>query len=99
MKLITTILVTSVGVTLIAGCSGSDKRIGAEQIEQDYGVAGGVEKTIATADGSLKGTLVPITLADGSAGHLFIPQKVSKDTEAVYVQDEQVTCPQNSLRG
>ena len=88
MKLIKTMMVTSLGVTLFAACTGGNKGIDAQQIEQDYGVSGAFAKTIDTADGPLKGTIVPITLADGSAGHLFIPQKVSHDTDAVYVQDE-----------
>jgi hypothetical protein len=91
MKLLQTMMVTSLGVTLFAACTGGNDRkaIDAQQIEQDYGVSGAFAQTITTADGPLKGTLVPITLADGSAGHLFIPQKVSSDTDAVYVQDEQ----------
>jgi hypothetical protein len=90
MKLRQTMMVTSLGVTLFAACTGGNDRQGidAQQIEQDYGVSGAFAQTITTADGPLKGTLVPITLADGSAGHLFIPQKVSRDTDAVYVQDE-----------
>jgi hypothetical protein len=91
MKSIKKMMAMSFGVTLFAACSGGNAtdRIGAQQIEQDYGVSGAVAKTITTADGPLKGTLVPITLADGSAGHLFIPQKVSSDTDAMYVQDQQ----------
>jgi hypothetical protein len=89
MKLIETMMVTSLGVTLFAACTGNYKGIDAQQIEQDYGISGAFAKTIVTADGPLKGTLVPITLADGSAGHVFIPQKVSRDTEAVYVHDAQ----------
>jgi hypothetical protein len=37
----------------------------------------------------VKGTLVPITLANGKQGHLFIPQKQSNDPHAVYIRDEQ----------
>ena len=37
----------------------------------------------------MKGTLVPITLANGRQGHLFIPQKQSNDPHAMYLQDEQ----------
>jgi hypothetical protein len=91
MKLMKTMIPTSLAVTLFAACTGDNvhKGIDAQQIEQDYGVSGAVAQTITTVDGPLKGTLVPITLADGSAGHLFIPQTVSHDTDAVYVQDAQ----------
>ncbi len=91
MKLMKTMTVVSIGVTLLAACTGANgnQAIDALQIAKDYGVSGAVATTINTADGPLKGTVVPITLADGSAGRLFIPQKVSNDTDAVYVQSEQ----------
>ena len=46
-------------------------------------------KRSTTSDGPVKGTLVPITLANGRQGQLFIPQKKTNDTHAVYVRDEQ----------
>lgn len=61
----------------------------ARQIEQQYGVSGAYADTIGTSDGPLKGTLVPITLANGRQGHLFIPQKQARDPHAVYLSDEQ----------
>jgi hypothetical protein len=61
----------------------------ADQIEQRYGVPGAYDGTIATSDGPVKGTLVPITLANGRQGQLFIPLKQTDDPHAVYVRDEQ----------
>jgi hypothetical protein len=60
----------------------------AQRIEQQYGVSAYAD-TAATTDGLLKGTLVPITLANGRKGHLFIPQRQANDAQAVYLQDEQ----------
>ena len=37
----------------------------------------------------MKGTLVPITLANGRQGQLFIPLKQTDDPNTVYVRDEQ----------
>ena len=37
----------------------------------------------------MKGTLVPITLANGRQGHLFIPQQQTNDRHAVYLRDEE----------
>ena len=34
-----------------------------EAIEQQYGVSGAFKDTVSTSDGSMKGTLVPVTLA------------------------------------
>src|SRR6185369_10146366 len=45
--------------------------------------------TITTADGPIRGTLVPITLADGREGQLFIPQKQAREPHSVYLRDEQ----------
>ncbi|MEP7308909.1 MAG: hypothetical protein ABJA98_25665 [Acidobacteriota bacterium] len=86
-----TTMVALLGATLFGACSAGrdNEAIDAQRIEQDYGVPGAFAKTITTADGPMKGTLVPITLADGSTGHIFIPQKVSNAHDAVYVQDEQ----------
>jgi hypothetical protein len=60
----------------------------AQQIEQQYGVSGAYAGSVTTSDGTVKGTLVPITLADGRQGHLFIPQKQNNDLHAVYIRDE-----------
>src|SRR5947199_8169471 len=60
------------------------------QIEEQYGMGGARSDSIATEDGVLKGTLVPITLADGHEGHLFIPQKnTNNSSHTVYIRDEQ----------
>lgn len=61
----------------------------AQQVEQQYGVSGASDDTISTPDGPLKGTLVPITLANGRHGQLFIPQRQANDLQAVYLRDEQ----------
>jgi hypothetical protein len=78
-----------VSATLFAACTSDAQGMDARQIEQQYGVAGAYESTITTSDGPLKGTLVPITLANGRQGHLFVPQKQTKSADAVYVRDEQ----------
>ena len=60
-----------------------------QQIEQRYGLSGAYSDTIATPDGQLKGTVVPISLADGRPGHLIIPERQANDPHAVYLRDEQ----------
>jgi hypothetical protein len=78
-----------VGATCVAGCSGDAQAMDAQQIEQQYGVAGARAETVTTADGPVHGTLVPITLANGREGQLFIPQKQARDPHPVYLRDEQ----------
>ena len=89
MRFISALVFASLGATLSTACTRDVQALDAQQIEQQYGVSGAYADTIATTDGPLKGTLVPITLADGSQEHLFIPQKSAKAPEAVYVMDQQ----------
>ena len=58
-----------------------------QNIEQKYGVPGAYTDTVATSDGSLKGTMVPVTLADGRSAQLFIPTKPASQPHAVYLKD------------
>jgi hypothetical protein len=77
------------GATLFTACTRDVQALSAQQIEQQYGVSGAYTDTIATSDGPLKGTLVPITLASGRQGFLFIPERQANDVQAVYLRDEQ----------
>jgi len=89
MKTMTAFAVTLMGATLFTACTRDVRAMDAQQIEQQYGVSGAYTDAIATADGPVKGTLVPITLANGRSGHLFIPQEQTNDPHAVYIRDEQ----------
>ncbi len=70
-----------------AACGRDADAMTAQRIEDQYGLSGAFEDTIATPDGPMKGTLVPITLANGGEGHLFIPTRQASDVQAVYLQD------------
>jgi hypothetical protein len=87
MKLILPLVIASLGATLSVGCSRDVQALDAQQIEQQYGVGGAYAATVPTPNGPLKGMLVPITLADGSQGHIFIPQKSADAPDAVYMMD------------
>ncbi len=89
MRIITTLALALLGATQLTACTRDAQALDAQQIEQQYGVSGAYADTIATSDGPVKGTLVPITLANGRQGHLFIPQKQANDPHAVYLRDEQ----------
>jgi len=71
------------------GCTRDAQAMDATQLEQQYGVSGAHAETIATADGPVSGTLVPITLANGGQGQLFIPLKQNRDPHGVYMRDDQ----------
>jgi hypothetical protein len=70
-----------------AACGRDAQAMTPQTIEQQYGVAGAYTDSVATADGSLKGTLVPVTLADGRTAQLFIPAKASREPHPVYLRD------------
>jgi hypothetical protein len=89
MKTVLLPFVAAVGVLASAGCNGDAKAMTPEHIEQQYGVSGAYTDTVKTADGSLTGTLVPVTLADGRTAHLFIPAKAAKEPHAVYLRDSE----------
>jgi hypothetical protein len=72
------------------GCSRDAQAVTPQSIEQQYGVSGAYTDTVGTSDGALKGTMVPVTLADGRTAQLFIPVKQAKQANqvhAVYLQD------------
>ena len=73
----------------VSGCSRDAQAMDASRIEQQYGLPGASNETITTADGRVAGTLVPITLANGRQGHLFIPARQANAAHVVYLRDEQ----------
>lgn len=89
MKTMTAFALALLGVTLCTACTREVRALDAQQIERQYGVPGAYAGTIDTSDGALKGTLVPITLANGRQGHLFIPEQQTGAHDAVYLRDEQ----------
>jgi hypothetical protein len=89
MRTTTALALASLSAALLPACTRDTQAMGARQIEQEYGVSGAYADTISTTDGPMKGTTVPITLANGRQGHLFIPTRQPGDDQAVYLRDEQ----------
>jgi hypothetical protein len=77
------------GAAAFAACSRDAAAMDARQIEDQYGVGGARSDTVTTTDGPIRGTLVPITLANGRDGQLFIPRKQAREPHAVYIRDAQ----------
>src|SRR5262245_7366980 len=77
-------------VGLVASACGRDAQaITPEKLEQQYGVAGAYTDTVTTSDGAIKGTIVPVTLADGRKAQLVIPAQPARDPHGVYMRDGQ----------
>ena len=75
-------------LTTVSACSRDIQAMTPDQIQRQYGVTGAYADTITTADGPMKGTMVPVTLADGRQAQLFIPAQRSDDPHAVYIKDQ-----------
>src|SRR5437870_9165485 len=73
--------------TITAGCSRDVQAMSPQQIEQQYGVSGAYTDTLVTTDGSMKATVVPVTLADGRRAQLVIPAQRRDEPHAVYLRD------------
>ena len=86
-QMTTALLVTA--ATFAAGCSRDVAALSPQQVESEYGVAGAHTGEVSTADGRVKGTLVPVTLADGRQGQLLIPARSRNEPHGVYLNDEQ----------
>src|SRR5205823_8677370 len=73
--------------TITAGCSRDVQAMSPQQIEQQYGVSGAYTDTLVTTDGSLKATVVPVTLADGRRAQLIIPAQRRDEPHTIYLRD------------
>ena len=88
VQLIVSALVIS-AATFATACSSDVAALSPQQVESDYGVAGAHTGEVSTADGRVKGTLVPVTLADGRQGQLLIPARSRNEPHNVYLHDDQ----------
>ena len=88
MKTIAALTFGLIAASSLAGCSRDIQAMDEpKSIEQQYGVSGTYTDTIATPDGSMKGTVVPVTLADGRTAQLFIPGARAREPHTVYLRD------------
>ena len=88
MNTITALTFGLIAASSLAGCSRDiEAKDQPKSIEQQYGVSGAYTDTISTADGKMKGTLVPVTLADGRTAQLFIPGARAQEPHPVYLRD------------
>jgi hypothetical protein len=60
-----------------------------QQLQQRYGIVDSYTGQVTTADGTLRGTLVPVTLPDGRRAELIIPEARQAEPHTAYFRDEQ----------
>ena len=76
-------------VGLVSACSRDVEAYSPQQLQQRYGITDAYSGQVATTDGALKGTLVPVTLPDGSKAELLIPAGRQAGPHTAYFRDEQ----------
>jgi len=74
---------------VVSGCATEAKTLDPNQIEKQYGVSGAYTGSVATPDGPMQGTIIPITLADGRTAQLVIPRRQASDARSVYLVDNE----------
>jgi hypothetical protein len=74
-------------VGLAAACSRDVGAVTPHDLQQRYGISDAYAGQVATSDGTLRGTLVPVTLPDGRKAELIIPDRRSAEPHAAYFRD------------
>ena len=86
MKLAWPLVATA--ITAGTSCGRDTQAVTPDRVEQQYGVGGAYADTISTPDGSMKGTVVPVTLADGRRADLIIPARRDDEPHGAYLRDD-----------
>ncbi len=74
-------------VALLYACTRQADVIDAKLLQEKYGVQGVYADRIATSDGSMEATVVPVTLANGDKATLLIPKHRSDYNYPIYMRD------------
>jgi hypothetical protein len=64
-----------------------------QQLQQQYGISDAYTGEVRTADGVIRGTLVPVTLPDGRRAELLIPARRANEPHPMYFHDDQGLYP------
>jgi hypothetical protein len=81
--------VSALGVAagLGSACGASTSAMTPDRLQQQYGITGSYASTVQTPQGSIRGTVIPVTLADGRTAQLVIPAQSRNEPHAMYIQD------------
>ena len=74
---------------LLSACSRDVQAYTPQQLQQRYGIADAYSGQVTTTDGTLRGTLVPVTLPDGRKAELIIPDARQAEPHTAYFRDDQ----------
>jgi hypothetical protein len=75
-------------IVVSSACSRDAQAVGLTpaELQQRYGISDAYVGKVTTADGTLRGTLVPVTLADGRRAELIIPDRAG-EAHTAYFRD------------
>ena len=85
------------GVT--SACSSDVQALTPQQLQDQYGITDAYAGQVPTSDGTMRGTLVPVTLPDGRKVQLILPNRRPNAPHAAYIRDEQGLHPVEVLPG
>ena len=72
-----------------SACGANTQAMTPDRLQQQYGITGSYASTIQTPEGPMQGTVVPVTLADGSTAQMVIPTRSGSQAHAMYLQDNE----------
>ena len=73
----------------MSACSSDVQALTPDQLQQQYGITDAYAGQVTTPDGSIRGTLVPMTLPDGRRGELIIPDRGAVGAHTAYIRDDE----------
>ncbi len=71
----------------LSACTHEPGVVTPQQLQKQYGIRDAYSGQVATPDGGLRGTLVPVTLPDGRKAELIIPEQQT-DPHSAYLRDD-----------
>jgi hypothetical protein len=87
-RLVAAVLVAAAPIVVSSACSRDAQAVGLSpaELQQRYGISDAYIGKVTTSDGTLHGTLVPVTLADGRKAELIIPDRAG-EAHTAYFRD------------
>jgi hypothetical protein len=87
-RALTTLLALGGPGLLLTACEHGADAMTPAKLEQQYGISGARTEDVSSPEGQIRGTIVPVTLADGRKAQLFVPERQRTDPHGVYLRDD-----------
>lgn len=80
-------IISALFASLAAACGATTEAMSPDSLENRYGVSGSYSGMVATPEGSIAATVVPVNLADGRKAQFVIPAQTNRDLHRVYYRE------------